>query len=218
MNQHEHECLQRALAGDLTQLRALVDRLGPVVRARVARALSRYPQARRPHELEVLTQEVFVSLFASDAKLLRKWDPTRGLSLRNFVGLLAQQRVAELLRGQRKSGNERVALEDSQLRLAQRDSGEDGEARSASRELLSRLLTYLEAHLSTLGLELFERLYVNGESVAQVCEATGMSPDAVYQWRSRLAKAAREGMQALEAEGTEAVGALQMAPAKGRRT
>jgi RNA polymerase sigma factor (sigma-70 family) len=191
--------LARALEGDLQALRQLIDSLAPVVRARVARALSRYPHAYNPEEVEDLTQEVFVSLFAANAKLLRKWDPERGLSLRNFVGLLAQHRVAELLRGRhRPARRDTVSLDDSQLRIAQPDASEDGEARSTSHDLLARLLTHLEATLSERGLELFVRLYIHHEPISEICQDTGLSAEAVYQWRSRLAKAARDGLRALE--------------------
>jgi len=198
MDELTQERLLRALSGDLRELRSLVETMVPVVRARVVRSLSRYPHAYGSAEVEDLTQEVFATLFAADAKLLRKWEPERGLSLRNFVGLLTQHRVAELLRGKLLPMRSETSLDESQLRVAQPDPAQDGEGLFTSQDVLKRLLTHLEATLSVRGLELFERLYVKNETVAQICEDTGMSAEAVYKWRSRLAKAARDGVRALE--------------------
>jgi len=39
-------------------------------------------------EVADLIQEVFMALFADDARVLRSWQPERGLSLDNFVGLV----------------------------------------------------------------------------------------------------------------------------------
>jgi len=46
--------------------------------------------------------------------------------------------------------------------------------------------------LSPLAWHLFDLIYLQQLSVADVIAATGMSADAVYAWRSRLARLARE--------------------------
>jgi hypothetical protein len=104
MSEFDSERLEKALSGDAAALRATVDQMTPVVRARVTRSLGRRLGFRAPgfeDEVNDLTQEVFVTLFTSDARALRAWDPGRGLSFLNFVGLLAQHRAAQILRTNR---------------------------------------------------------------------------------------------------------------------
>src|SRR5262245_8316373 len=94
------ERIRAAIAGDAGAIAELLSAATPVVQARVARALLRRPETRgRDIHADVadLTQEVFVALFTADGKALKAWDPARGLSFANFVGLLAQRRVSSLL-------------------------------------------------------------------------------------------------------------------------
>lgn len=202
MDEFDREQLHEALAGNPAAVRALVALLTPIVRARVARALTRH-RRNLDAELGDFTQEVFVALFTSDAKALRAWDPSRGLSFVNFVGLLAQHRVADLLRTQRwRQRQDDVELDESQLRAAPYDADSVTDTTLASQERLSLVLEYMEAKLSERGIEMFQRLYVQEQSVEQVAAATGVSHDAVYQWRSRLSKLAREALSELERIGS----------------
>src|SRR5258707_14864714 len=82
--------------------------LTPVIHAGVARTLL----ARRSllaggrnvrEEVKDLSQDVFLALFADDARVLRSWQPERGLSLENFVGLVAERLAVSILRSQRRS-------------------------------------------------------------------------------------------------------------------
>src|SRR5262249_16754508 len=100
--------LSLALGGDAEGMRRLVAGLMPIVQARVTRGLWRHQRrtgARRDpgQETDDLVQEVFAALFAGGAKTLRAWDPSRGLSLANFVGLVAEHEVSARLRNGRRS-------------------------------------------------------------------------------------------------------------------
>lgn len=188
----EQENVRSALAGDPAAVRWLVAHLSPVIQARVARALLRRASGGRStrQEVEDMTQEVFVALFEDGGKVLRSWEPERGMSLANFTGLVAERQVAAILRsGRRSPWTEDPTLSDELERPS--DEALGPEARVASQELLTVLLDRVRAALSPKGLDLFERLYVREESVEVVCAATGMSQDAVYAWRSRLGKLVR---------------------------
>lgn len=187
------ELVERALAQERDALRSLVDVLTPVIQARVARALLRRAASASGRnirqEVEDLTQEVFVSLFAERGKALRAWEPQRGLSLINFVGFLAERQVASILRTTRRS----PWTEDPTL-LEELDGpavDASAELRVASQQMLEALLDRLREELSPLGLSLFEQLFIQQRSVAEVCEQSGMSRDAVYAWQSRLGKLSR---------------------------
>ncbi len=186
--------VQSALAGDRVALNRLVKTLTPVIQARVARSLLRRRSgaARNRNirqEVEDLTQEVFLLLFAEHGKVLRTWEPARGLALVNFVGLIAERRTASTLRsGRRSPWQDEPCLPDDLDRAAE-ESGP--EAIAASREQLAQLLRRLTEELSPLGRHLFDLLFVRELSLAEIVAQTGLKPDAVYAWRSRLRRLAR---------------------------
>ena len=190
----ERALLDQALSGDVAATRRLVAMLMPVVQARVARTLvRRRGGSGRDARQEVgdLAQDVFAALFADDGKVLRAWDPARGLTLASFCGLVAEREAASILRSGRRSPWTEAATELEEL---EKDLGEvpDVELRVASREQLGRLVDRLREALSPRGLELFHRLIVEEEAVESVCASTGMSSDAVYAWKSRIAKVLRK--------------------------
>src|SRR5262245_39126253 len=100
--------VHRALAGDDQALNRLVAMLTPVIQSRVARGLlsRRVGSASGRNvrqEVEDLTQEVFLVLFADGGKVLRSWEPERGLTLPNFVGLVAERQTASILRSGKRN-------------------------------------------------------------------------------------------------------------------
>ncbi|HEX3551823.1 MAG TPA: hypothetical protein VIA62_01165 [Thermoanaerobaculia bacterium] len=200
--------LGRALAGDPAGLAGLVAALTPVIQARVARTLL----ARRSllaggrdlrQEVEDQSQEVFLALFSRDARILRSWQPERGLSLENFVGLVAERQVLSFLRsGRRNPWKEDPSFAADELDAAAPES--DPEEVTASREHLSRLLDRLREELSPLGCRLFHLLFVQELSQAEVQAASGLSADAVYAWRSRLRLLARKLLAEMSGTGAPA--------------
>jgi RNA polymerase sigma-70 factor (ECF subfamily) len=187
--------VRAALAGDAAAVRQLVDLLSPVVHARVARAVLRSgARARQGRDvrqgIEDLTQDVFAALFADDGRALRAWDPARGLSLANFVGLVAEHQVASILRSGRRNPwtEEPMLAEDLDAAMTTVDRTE---RTVHSRELLAALAERLRTVLTPRGLLLFQLLLVEEQSVESVCASAGMTPDAVYAWRSRLGKVVR---------------------------
>lgn len=186
--------VQRALAGDQTALTRLVAGLTPVVQARVARTLlsrrSRLGGGRDVRqEVEDLSQDVFLSLFSRDAKVLRAWDAERGLSLDNFVGLVAERLVVSFLRsGKRNPWKEEPSPAEDLEAPAPDQSPEQV---TASREQLGLLLDRLREEVSPLGWRLFDLLFVQELSLPEVKTASGLSDDAVYAWRSRLRRVAQ---------------------------
>ncbi|HVG08858.1 MAG TPA: hypothetical protein VNM67_14215 [Thermoanaerobaculia bacterium] len=188
------DLVKRALAGDKTALTRLVAKLTPVIQARVARTLlarrSRLGSGRDVRqEVEDMSQEVFLSLFTRDAYILRSWQAERGLSLENFVGLVAERHVISVFRGKRNPWKEDpTAAED--LDVTSPDRGP--EEVTASREQLSLLLERLREKLSPLGYQIFVLLFLQEMSVPETMAASGLSADAVYQWRVRLRRLAQQ--------------------------
>lgn len=185
--------VRRALAGDEPALTRLVRTLTPVIQSRVARGLllRRTGTASGRNirqEVEDLTQEIFLVLFADSGKVLRSWQPERGLSLLNFVGLVAERQTASILRnGKRSPWKEDPTLPEDFHQAAQESGPEEI---AASREQLKLLLHRLTEELSPLGRHLFDLLFLRELPVDEVVRRTDMSPDAVYAWRSRLRRLA----------------------------
>lgn len=181
--------LAGALAREEQDVRELVGQLYPVVRTRVWRVLRRSGRARgrtAETEMEDLVQDTFTLLFDDNGKVLRSWDPSRGLALPAFVGLVAERNAVSIMRsGRRNPWTEDPTLDGD---IVVESAAPDLERSTASREMLSTLLDRLRERLSPLGMHLFELLYVDEQSVEQVQTLTGLSADAVYAWRSRLRK------------------------------
>jgi RNA polymerase sigma factor (sigma-70 family) len=186
--------IQSALAGDEPALNRLVRTLTPVIQSRVARSLllrrTGWAAGRDiRQEVEDLTQDIFLLLFADGGKVLRSWQPERGLSLANFVGLVAERQTASILRSGKRSPWKEDPVLPEDLDRASPESGPEEVA--ASREQLKLLLHRLTEELTPLGRHLFDLLFLRELPFEEVTRQTGMTPDAVYAWRSRLRRLAR---------------------------
>jgi RNA polymerase sigma-70 factor (ECF subfamily) len=185
--------LGRALGGDSLAVRALIAAFTPVIQARAARALVRRTgvRSRDPRqELADLTQDVLLLLFRDDGRILRAWSAERGLSLLNYVGLVAQREVGQIAGSGRRSPWSLDPAEESAMERAAAPV-ESAESAVGSRDLVDRLYARLEGELHPSALQLFRLLVVEELPAADVCAMTGLSTDAVYTWRSRLLKRAR---------------------------
>lgn len=187
------EHVKRALGGERAAIEALVRELSPVVQARVATTLWRRGRASR-QELEDLTQEVLMEIFAGDGRVLARWEPERGLSLASFVGLVAQRLVFSALRSRRRNPFTQEPTDPGTIEASASSSRmhPPPEEPIAAREFLELLFERLHADLSPKGLEMFYRLYVWQEEPEQIARETGSKVEAIYQWRSRLKKEVAE--------------------------
>lgn len=184
--------IERALTGDRSSLDHLVVALTPAIQAEVARSLVRSGAVRgRDGRQEVLdaTQEIFCALFANDGRALRAWDPEKGRKLVSFVRLIAKRKVISMLRSHTKSPWSDDPTESEKLDVL---SGSDEDALNhEERDAVSTLWSRLEPHLGERGVLLFQLLFVEEQEVEDVMARTQMSRDAIYAWRSRLRKQAR---------------------------
>lgn len=188
--------VRQAAAGDRAALGDLIARLTPVVQARVARCLLRGQRADIRRDVEDFTQDVLLALLEDDVALLQRWEPERGLSLKNFTGLVAERMVISKLRSGRHNPWREEALPTDEVEAVSGAMAPVGPQRGepvrelASADVLQQLLLRLQEELSPQGYHLFDLLYVQEASVKEVCAGTGLSSDAVYAWRSRLRRTA----------------------------
>jgi RNA polymerase sigma-70 factor (ECF subfamily) len=183
-----------ALRGERRATRRLVEDLTPIIRASVARTLlASRERSRRDvrQEVEDMTQTVFLCLFADGGRLLLRWDPARGLGLRSFVALLARRRTVAHLRTRRRNPWSEESTEHDTLDLHPAANGEP-ESIAVRRETVAALSARLRTRVSPRGAELFELLFLEERSTEDVCALTGLTPGAVYGWRTRLSSLAQE--------------------------
>ncbi len=192
-----------AVSGDAALTRKMIAVLIPVVRVRVARTLHRFRSRARGRTLEQesddLTQEVFVQLFADGGKVLASWDPSRGMSLTSFVSLVADRATTQSLMGRARNPWNDDPSEDDALDLPMEESL-GAEARLASRDGAERLYDALRAELSPLGFRVFDLLFLKDTDVDVACTELGMTADAVYAWRSRIAKTVKRLAKELDVD------------------
>jgi RNA polymerase sigma-70 factor (ECF subfamily) len=202
----ERRLLASALGGDEAALVELARMLTPPIQVRVARALMRRSGARgrgaSRAELDDLVQEVFVRLFAHGARVLRAWDPARGLSLVNFVGLVAEREVSNVFQSNRRAPwSDRLELREDMEAQESWVIDLGDERRHIYRDLLVKLCRRLDEWLSPRGRELFDVLYLEERPLADVAAAFDMKPSAIYAWRNRVGRRARELLDEMQAEG-----------------
>jgi RNA polymerase sigma factor (sigma-70 family) len=183
--------IRKALGRDPGSVRALVDRLSPVIERRVAVTLwQRTSRRDARQEVKDMTQAVFLSLFEDDGKALRAWDPARGSPLESFVSLLAHRQVISILRRGRTTPWPDEPSDDEPLGVA--DTAAPGpEMVAASREHLQLLLDRIREDLSPEGLDLFQRLIIDEEPIEEVSRKVNKTEATLYQWKSRLLKRVR---------------------------
>lgn len=188
--------VQAALRGDRHATELLVARLAPTIQVRVGTALLRRRGRARGRnlrqEVEDLSQEVFAALFEDGGRVLRRWDPLRGLSLKSFVGLVAEREAGMILRTGKRSpfSEDPTAAEDLDTQLP--SSTMTVGAAVESSELLAVVLDELREHLSPQGLFIFQLLFIEEQTVEDAAALAGLSADAIYAWRSRISRLARD--------------------------
>jgi RNA polymerase sigma-70 factor (ECF subfamily) len=173
--------LKLALSRDPRAMQDLAVEMLPIIQQRVSRIL-RCVRARRP-ELEDFVQDVYAALFDKDMAALRQWNPKDGLSLDNWVGLIAERTVISKLRKRipwpdEPTGEGEVA--------APADSERNPERLSANRQHIELVLERTEDRLTHQGRLMLQWLFVEERSVEDVCAISGKKHEQVYNWRSSI--------------------------------
>lgn len=188
--------VHRALDRGGRALRGLVERLMPVVRARVRRRLGGWSPAVR----EDAAQEVWVALLADDGKALRGYDPAHGRTLEGFVGMIAERHVIDWVRRQQaaKRGGGAAFTDDRALER-RAAAGADPESDVVTADLAAALGRHLEATLPEIGMLVFRLVYTDRLPPNDAAEALGVNRQVVYNWQHRIRGEVRGFMAAQQA-------------------
>jgi RNA polymerase sigma-70 factor (ECF subfamily) len=202
---------------DESAIRRFVKDTSPLIQVRIGRILLRcrkgmsIEQVRQ--ETEDLCQETFALLFAHNARVLKTWDETKGLSLKNFVGLIAERVALSWFRTGRKNAWRETPMDEIDLKKSADSGLEDHrenrvlsqspgspESHVANRQALEKVISRLKEELPPNGLQVFFLIYVEGKSTEEVCDIMNLKIDTVYSWRSRLLKRTHALLTELHAE------------------
>jgi len=195
----ELELIEEALQGGVQAQAQLRDRVEPVIRAR-ARAFAARRIARRigVDDAEDLTQRVWLELWREDGRLLRAYDPQRGMNLAGYVGLITQRelwRAAEQQAAQKRSreheesfGNEEPQSLDAASNCPESILG--------TQELLRGVDEYVRSRLSPRAQLAYTLLYAEGLEVREVVGRLEVDPQTVYNWQHEIRRLARQYVEA----------------------
>lgn len=203
--------IEPLLDGDRLAVAAFVRVMTPIVQARVAKAMRGFSieASRARQELEDGVQDTFLALFSSNSKLLRGWDPERGLSFENFVGLIAYRLALSKLRTHKNNPFNADPTLDTDLERDLEPSPPLDES-VIQRDIMAKVVAKVRSSLSPLGLSLFTALIIEERAIEDVMMEESMSKDALYAWRSRLLKAIkREYQQIMSDSALSAQSSLQ---------
>jgi RNA polymerase sigma factor (sigma-70 family) len=190
----------RALSGEADSVSALVARLIPVVSARVRRGLARRGLA--PELAPDLTQEVWLSLLASQGRALRQYDPSRGASLEGYVGMISEREIGNRLQMQRakKRAGKVVSMEG--IEIVDPSARNDPESEVATAELAARLGRHLESVLPARGLLVFRFAFTDGLAPERIAAILGVELQVIYNWQHRIRDVARRFLDSEDAKPT----------------
>lgn len=174
-------------------MRLLVQRLMPVVRARVAAYLGRRGGRLGHQDVDDIAQDIWLTLIRDDGKLLRDYDAARGKSLEGWVGLTCRRelwRRNRALNAERRGGG----VADAPLEAAATTAGDqpDPEALAVGRDLLGGLRGHLRAHLAERGQLVLAAIYEDHLSPAEAATLLGVNQQVVYNWMHKIRTLTRE--------------------------
>ena len=130
-----------------------------------------------------------VFLFANDARVLKTWDPERGLGLPAWVGLVVERHTRAILRTDKRNPWTETPTEQAELETV---NAPPLDKRIEDRHLLLIIAERLQQKVSPLGFFVFRRLFVDQCNDEHLCGELKMSPEALYVWRHRLRKHVRQ--------------------------
>ncbi len=190
--------VEQASSGDADAQAALRERIEPVIRAR-ARAFVARRVARRIgiHDAEDLLQQVWLALWADGARLLRAYDPKRGMGLEGYVGMITQRELwhaAEQLQTQKRSSEAALSKSSASSSV----DSPSPECIVATRQVLAGVDAFVRSQLSARAQHAYVLLYADGKSVAEVARTLGTDEQTVYNFQHEVRKHARSFMARYE--------------------
>lgn len=192
------EGIRRSLEGPREQRRPLATHLLKLVDREVRITLR--PIAFRYHRnlcdaAEDFIQDVLVLLLHDDGRVLRTWDPARGMKLPSFISLVVRRYLCRRFRGFR--GNPwSIDPADAEELAAYLEGGTNTGPHSFTHteyhHYLDEVLTILHGELTDRDWRIFVKLYVKQETPREVGVDEKTRENTVHKVRSRIQQRIRQ--------------------------
>lgn len=187
--------LVRAFGGDRAAQATLNRRLLPVIYSRVQRVLRRRRVSDAKLGVDDVAQQVWVTLLKDDGRQLLNYDPERGKSLEGWIGMVSEREAGNAL-AQVFAEKRDPGLESPPEALTfQGDGTPSPESAAEARDMLERLMGYLDDELAERGRVILRLLYVDQVSTREAAEALGVSQQVVWNWQHKIRTLARRFAQ-----------------------
>ncbi len=183
--------IDRVSRSEPAAVRALTERLLPVVRARVRRLLARRPDLAQLDANDVV-QHVFLRLLENGASQLKKWSPERGATLEGYVGMVSEREAGNV--GQKVASRERFEAQEGDVEAPSVEPSP--ESRVVERDTANRLTAFLSAELPPKGQLVLKCLYADGLDADETARMLGVNRQVVYNWQHRIRVLARQFLPA----------------------
>ena len=187
MREGEHPdvaLLREALEGNRRARSRLVDRVGPLIEARIHRRVSK----NKPigiNGFDDVAQQVWLRLFDRNGHRLQGFDPDRG-TLEGYISRIAESEILDLLKRPRLS----VADLPSEDELSDPTPGAD--VRTELKQLAEQMRVHLDTVLPTRGKLILRLLHDDGRDADEVAEIMEVSKQVVANWKHKIKKLAED--------------------------
>lgn len=183
-----------AFRGDMKAQRQLAELVIEIIDREVRNLLhQRYPTHARIHA-DDLTYAIVLWLYESHGRLIRGWQPQRGMSFPSYLSFIGRRQIRRWLSQFRNNPAALTPTEDEQLERYQ--IGPDPELeRDLEIELAyTQLARFLDTQCSEIDRRRFRALYVEEVPVCVLADREGVSRAAIDTWKKRLRDRLREGL------------------------
>ena len=162
-----------------------VFRFESLFRAIVRRAL-RKRNADWGQQCEDLLQEAFYDLLKQDAKAVAAWDPAKGRTFKNFLGVYVALRTSERLRKRSSPHRQPPLAEDDILKYLTDHA--DLRRQLEDRSLVALVKKYVCEHFGERDVRIFEMTHLSDCSAEDIAARLDVTIDVVFTVRHRIRK------------------------------
>ena len=198
------ELVDQVIAGNRAAIRLLIENLTPVIQLAVVHILKRCTQSYQHNHIHLevtdYCQEIFILIFKNNSKILRDWNPDKGMNLKSYISLITKRRVISSLRNIKFT----QSLDDDTIdtNIDSFLKTPDEESQFINRHLLYRIIKSLKNEISSFGYEIFVQIFLYGYSAEEVASKMNLTKNSVYVWKNRLKAQAKNISVQLENDST----------------
>ena len=185
--------LEKLFAGNFFERNAVAKRLYSIIDYWAERAVKE--NKIRLHEKKDLIQEVWARLLNDNGKVLKKYDPGRGMSVESYSTMIVNREIGDIIRkhqsNKRKEQlnikfNDDIYLEHNPLTI---------ERFIQARELAVKLDYWLCSELTDRGITVLHAAFYEDAHPGEVAKHLNMSIKNVYIWRHKLRALSRRFLE-----------------------